>query len=424
MNKVASIAGLRSALVTSAAIAFGLSSPAHATDGYFLHGVGAKAKGAGGVAIALPQESTSIATNPALATEIDHRLDIGVDVFIPDRGAEIEGNAFGLDGQYKGNATNPFVLGDVAYVRPLSDTVTIGLSFYANGGMNTDYSTHPLAAIGGTGAAGVDLKQGFIAPTVGVKLGERHSLGVAAVGMIQSFRGKGFAPFTPFSSDPQNLTDRGTDWSFGAGFKLGYYGKLTDRVALGAFYQSKIKPGKFDKYAGLFADGGSFDVPASWGVGMAVEVSERLTLAADYKRIEYGDTESVGNPIGRLFEGRALGDPDGPGFGWRNISVAKFGAVYEASDKVTLRAGYGRSENPVAPGETLFNIFSPGVVQDHFTAGATVALSDSLEVSAHVLRAPTNRVEGSGSIPQAFGGGNAHLTLAETSAGVSLGIAF
>ena len=68
------------------------ASPAQATDGYFLNGIGAKAKGSAGVAIAQPQDALSIAANPAAATEVGGRLDVGVEFFIPNRGATISGN--------------------------------------------------------------------------------------------------------------------------------------------------------------------------------------------------------------------------------------------------------------------------------------------------------------------------------------------
>lgn len=398
-----------------------LASPATATDGYFLHGVGVKAKGTGGVAIALPQDASAIATNPATATEVEHQLDIGVDVFIPDRSARIEGNQVGLDGEFNGNSTNPFVLGDISYVRPVSDTVSVGIAIYANGGMNTDYRDNPFKNVGGQGAAGVDLKQAFIVPTLAVKVAEDHSVGASAIGLVQGFRTGGVAPFSQFSNDPANFSDKGTDWSFGAGFKVGYYGKFGDALSVGAFYQSKVHATRFDKYSGLFADGGRFNVPESWGVGAALKLAPTVTVAADFKRINYDGIEAVGNSIALLFEGKQLGDKDGPGFGWRSISAYKVGAVWEASPKLTLRAGYGRSENPVPPSETLMNIVAPGVVQDHFTLGATFKLSESTDISAYAMRAPRNEVAGAGSIPALFGGGEASIALAETSLGLSVG---
>ena len=402
-----------------------LAAPsAHATDGYFLNGVGAKAKGAGGVAIAMPQDALAIASNPASATALDHRLDGGIDVFIPRRGAEISGNAAGLDGDYDGNGANPFILPEFGYVRPVSDTVSLGIAIYGNGGMNTDYEQNPFASFGATGAAGVDLKQVFIIPTAAVEVAPGHSLGVSAIGLVQGFRMSGIAPFATASADPANFTNRGTDVAFGGGVRVGYLGSIGNRVKIGATYQSRVWSGKFDKYAGLFAQGGGFDVPASYGAGVSVQASDHLTLGVDYKRIEYSDVQSVGNPLSQLFLGLPLGAADGPGFGWRDVDVVKFGAVYRASDTFTLRAGYARNDNPVPQSETFLNILAPGVVKDHYTLGATLKTSERFELTAYAMHAPRNTVAGSGSIPLSFGGGEADIHLSETSIGLAAGVTF
>jgi long-chain fatty acid transport protein len=410
------------ALASAALFAIGASSAAHATDGYFLNGVGAKAKGMGGAAIAYPQDGMAAVNNPASISGLEARIDFGVEVFIPDRGAEITGNDAGLDGSYSGNGSNPFILPEFAYVRPLSDDLTFALTINGNGGMNTDYETNPFANFGAQGAAGVDLKQVFITPTLAYEFAEGHSLGVSAIGLVQGFRAIGIQPFAVASADPANFTNRGTDAAFGAGFRVGYYGELNEYVSIGAFYQSTIWADEFDKYSGLFADQGGFDVPTSYGAGIAVHPTERLTLAADVKRIEYSGVGSVGNPLSPLFAGVPFGATDGPGFGWEDITVFKIGADYDVSDRLTVRAGYGRSENPVPSSETFLNILAPGVVQDHFTVGATWQANERLEVTGFAMRAPRNDVEGNGSIPMPYGGGEADIYLAETSFGIAFGL--
>ncbi len=399
-----------------------LPGVAHATDGYFLNGAGAKAKGAGGVEIAMPQDALAISVNPAAATELGHRLDIGVEIFVPDRGASISGNGAGLDGTYSGNGANPFVLPEVGYVRPLSDRVAVGITINGNGGMNTHYKDNPFANFGATGPAGVNLRQIMISPVVAVKLAEGHSIGVSPVLVLQSFKLHGAQPFAGFSQDPAHVTDTGTDWTTGGGFRVGYLGSIGQNVRVGAFYQSKVWTGRFKDYAGLFAEGGSFDIPASWGAGVSVRPVAELTLGADYKRIEYSDVQSVGNPLAPLFAGVPFGADNGPGFGWRDIDVWKVGAVYQATDSLTLRAGYGRSDNPVPRSQTMLNILAPGVVRGHYTLGATVKVSQAAEVTAYVMRAPRETVRGSGSIPAPFGGGEADVHLAETAVGFSFGL--
>ncbi|GAA0283243.1 hypothetical protein GCM10009127_25860 [Alteraurantiacibacter aestuarii] len=421
MKNFPNIASARTLLAASAAALVLTSTPALATDGYFLNGIGAKSKGMGGAAIALPQEALAIASNPAAATELDQRLDIGVEVFIPDRGATIRGNGAGLDGNFSGNGANPFLLPEFAYVRPLSDSVSVGLAINANGGMNTVYETNPFGPFGATGNAGVDLKQVFITPTVAVEFAEGQSLGVSPIAMVQGFRVTGIQPFSAASADPANFTNNGTDWSFGAGFRVGYLGQVTKGIRIGAFYQSKIWASKFDNYAGLFSDHGSFDVPSSYGAGIAIQPTERLTLAADVKRIEYSDVTSVGTPLAPLFANVPFGAVGGPGFGWDDVTVFKLGAAYQVSDTLTVRGGYGRSDNPVPSSETFLNILAPGVVQDHFTLGATLDIGSGKELTAYAMRAPRNDVAGAGSIPAPYGGGEAAVYLAETSFGLAFG---
>lgn len=418
---------LRTIALVGGALALSAGT-AHATDGYFLNGIGAKAKGAGGAAIANPQDALAIASNPAAATELGHRLDAGVEIFVPDRGASIGGNDLGggasLDGTYSGNGSNPFILPEIAYVRPLSDRVAVGIAINGNGGMNTAYKTNPFASLGATGTAGVDLKQISITPTVAVRIAPRHSLGVSPIAVIQGFRVSGIQPFAGASADEDRFSNQGTDWAFGAGVRVGYLGHFGERVRIGAFYQSKVWSGRFKKYAGLFADRGDFDVPASWGAGIAVRPVPALTLATDVKRIEYSGVGSVGNPLGRLSPTVPFGAAGGPGFGWRDVTVVKVGAIYDLGPRWTVRAGYGYSDNPVPASETLLNVLAPGVVQHHITAGATWTAPSGLELTGYIMHAPKNTVRGSGSIPDSFGGGEANVRLSETAVGLSAGVKF
>lgn len=418
-------ASCKTLLLAAAGLALVTAPSAQATDGYFLNGLGAKAKGAGGVAIAMPQDAMAIAANPAAATELGHRLDVGFEAFMPRRGADISGNMANLNGSYSGNGTKLFILPEIAYVRPLNETFSIGLAINGNGGMNTNYKRNPFANFGATGPAGVDLAQASITPTLAARVVEGHSVGVSPVIMVQRFRMRGIQPFTAASMDPAHMTNNGRNWSAGAGVRVGYLGRFADnKVSIGAFYQTKTWMGKFGKYSGLFAEGGDFDVPASWGVGLSVKPVENLTLGADFKRIKYSGVRSVGAPIDQLFAGNPFGSQNGPGFGWRDIDVIKFGAVYRASDHLTLRAGYGRSQNPVPRTQTFLNILAPGIVKDHFTAGATIGLSDKVELTSYIMHAPRKRVYGSNSIPMPYGGGEADIHLSETAFGMAAGFKF
>ncbi|MEJ0061586.1 MAG: TonB-dependent receptor [Terricaulis sp.] len=400
---------------------------AHATDGYFAHGIGTKAKGQAGAAIADPQDSLAIAANPASALELGNRWDAGLEVFRPTRSAVISGNGAGANGVYDGDGAATFYIPEIGYVRQLNDRLALGVAVYGNGGLNTDYNSgNPFGAYGATGEAGVNFEQLFISPTLAFRVAEGHSIGIAANIVYQAFSAKGLnaPPFLGSSSDPANFTNRGKDSAFGIGWRVGWLGHFTDRLSVGAFYQSRAETGDFDNYAGLFAESGGFDVPASYGAGVSFQATDNLNIAFDVREIEYSDVASVGNELGQLFLGNPFGADNGPGFGWEDTTTYKLGASYRLNDAWTVRGGYSTGSQPVPEDQTFLNILAPGVVQDQYTAGATWTLGSGLELSAYALYAPEETVEGSGSIPGPFGAGEADITLGETAFAISVGRAF
>ena len=410
---------MRKALLATAVTAALVPAAAFATTGYFSHGYGMKAKSMGGVGIALPQDSLAAATNPAGMALIGNRMDLGLDWFRPDRGAEIVGNPM-LSGTYDGNDASDFLIPEFGFNRMLDPNLALGISVYGNGGMNTEYTTSPFAAIGGSSPAGVDLSQLFIAPTIAWKTGG-HAFGASLNLAYQRFQARGLQPFAMFSSDPANVTDRGYDTSTGWGVRVGWTGQVTPSVTLGATYQTKTQMGKFDKYKGLFAEQGGFDIPENYGVGVAWKAGSGLTLAADVQQINYGDVASVGNPVDCLFTGCQLGADNGAGFGWQNTTVYKIGASYEWSRSLTLRGGYVTLKQPIPASQTLFNIVAPGVVENHVTLGATWQVSNQSELTVGYMHAFENKVNGAGSIPPSMGGGEANLRMSQDSLGIAWG---
>lgn len=405
-----------------------LSTQAFATDGYFSHGYGVKSQGMGGVGIALPQDALAAATNPAGMGLIGDRIDFGVTWFRPIRESEIEGNGapFNANGTYNANESKNFFIPEFGYNKVINDQLSLGVSVYGNGGMNTDYN-RAIPLFGNTNA-GIDMAQLFIAPTVAWKINETHTVGVSVNLAYQRFEAKGLqifdnpgAPFPNSTSSQGNVTNNGHDNAYGAGLHVGWIGKVNDAISLGATYQTKTYMTKFDKYKGLFAEQGNFDVPEQYGVGIAVKANPKLTIAADIQRINYGDVDSVGNSINNLFVGNLLGSNNGAGFGWRDVTAYKLGASYAWNENLTIRAGYNHSTQPIRKSETLFNMLAPGVVQDHLTLGATWVLPNKSELSFAYMHAFEKKVNGSGSIPGNFGGGDANLKMYEDSLGIAYG---
>ncbi|NDU86024.1 MAG: long-chain fatty acid transporter [Ferrovum sp.] len=398
---------------------------AHATNGYFAIGYGEKSVGMGGVGIALPQDALAAAANPAGMVWVGDRTDIGMEWFRPNRDSTITGNGAGANGYYDGNSSQNFFIPDFGYNRMVTNDSSVGVSIFGNGGMNTNYGSNPFQSFSRTGQlgnAGINMAQLFVSPTFSTKLNATNSVGISLNLAYQTFNDNGLQPFAGISSSAGNLTNNGTDSSTGYGLRIGWTGQMSSQLTLGATYQTKTWMGSFNNYSGLFANSGSFDIPANYGVGMAFKATQTTTVAMDVERILYSGVSSVSNPL--YFPPSAsqlLGAGNGTGFGWSDINVIKLGVSHVMNSKLTLRAGFNYNTQPIAANQTFFNILAPGIVQNHATLGATYILPNKAELTVSYMHAFANNVNGSTSIPTGFGGGNANLSMREDELGVSYG---
>ncbi|MBU1664778.1 MAG: outer membrane protein transport protein, partial [Gammaproteobacteria bacterium] len=347
---------MRKTQLLIALAAIGFAGSASATNGYFAHGYGIKAKGMGGAGIAYAQDALAAATNPAGMVLVGDRIDFGAEIFNPNRESTITGTAarspgaFGPTdpGESLSNGTfesgkDVFLVPEFGYNRMIRPDVSVGVSVFGNGGMNSEYNSIPAFNAAGTSSkTGVDLMQLFISPSVAMKINEDHAVGAALNLAYQRFKAYGIANFdgAAYTSSVGNVSDRGYDDAMGVSLRLGWTGTISPAVTLGATYQSKTNMSKFDKYKGLFAQQGDFDIPETYGLGIAIKANPKTTVAVDVSRINYSGVQAVGN-VNRLLVGAgALGSDGGSGFGWKDQTVVKLGVSYDVDNKLTVRAGY------------------------------------------------------------------------------------
>ncbi len=436
------IKGLAAVLLLAVAT---LPATSWATNGYFTIGYGAKAMGIAGTGTALPQDSLAGAINPAGMAFVGHSADLNVRFFNPNRQASLDTTARGATFDVKDESRRDlFVFPTFGYVRPVSSRLSLGITGYANGGMNSTYDRNlydetfavlgafqqgfGAALVGGaspadaqlagataaslvpegtttgapeTSVLGIDLGQVILAPTAAFKITENHSLGASLLIGVQRFSARGLGNFAPLtqSGTLDGLTNNGNDWSYGAGFRLGWTGKLHPMVTVGLAGATKIYMTKFDKYDQLFAEDGDFDIPPNVTAGIALHPHPKLTIAFDWQRIFYEDVASISNTgptlneLNTLFatgdfpESRRLGGNDGLGFGWEDINVLRVGVIFRPTGKLTLRAGYNYNESPIPDDEILFNILAPAVVQHHATFGFSYAPTPSSELNLAYMHA-------------------------------------
>lgn len=410
---------------------------AMATDGYFAHGYGMKAKGMGGAATAMASDAFGGANNPAAMVWAGDRMDIGLDLFSPRRDVSRTGSTgfgTGMDGSVN-SGSNLFAIPEFGYNRMLGSNMSAGITVYGNGGMNTDFNGGQIAAVGtacgtqaqgfnqasqqagpynllcGAGKLGVNFEQLIISPTFSMKVNKDHSFGASLQVLYQKFRAEGLSSFYGYTTPAangvayaagNNLTNRGNDTSWGYGLKFGWMGKVSDTVTLGASYTTKAKMDKFDKYKDLFAGQGYFDVPESINLGIAFKAAPAVTIAADYQRINYSGIKSIANSSRTAGDGlppfggipNSLGCDTCRGFRWTSVNVLKLGVEYQYNQNLLLRAGYNHTDNPIPSSDVTFNIIAPGVVKDHVTLGFTYNVSKNSEVTMAYMHAFKNSVSG------------------------------
>ena len=189
-------------------------------------------------------------------------------------------------------------------------------------------------------------------------------------------------------------------------------------MSVGVRYQPKITMSSFGSYSGLFAGGGSFDIPETYGSGLAFNPTKDITLAADYQNIKYGNIPSIANPISN-FNTAQLGSTNGPGFGWQNINVYKLGANWRINPSWAVRVGYNFNDQPIPSSQTLFNVLAPGVITQQASIGATYYIGKEYEISGFYARGFSPTVTGNYSAAGLTG--TSSLNMHQDSLGLAFG---
>lgn len=346
-----------------------IAGQVQANNGVMLPGYGAKAVGMGGVSIALPQDSAVSANNPAGMARVGNRVDFDVTVLRVPIETEVGPN------RYRDTADIAVPTG--GFSRVINEDFSWGVSMFAQGVL-LNYK-EPVFGIQDTKS---DFQQTVLAPTLTYRVAPGHYLGFSPRLAhqrleIAGLEGLGFA--TP-----------GSDKAYGAGFALGYLGELNDRFSVGLAYSSPIWFQKLDRYRDLIPEG-RMNLPQVIGAGLAYRITPAITLAADYQWINWSGEKTYGN---RLTEGGQFGDSDGPGFGWRDQDIVRFGAAWELDRHWTVRAGASLASELIPKSEATLASLAPLMQREHYMVGATYAFDGGLELTGSYMWAPSATVRG------------------------------
>ena len=400
------------ALALAAALA---PARAGATDGHFLHGVGAVNSALGGAGVASGNSLLgAFFVNPAaLALFRGTQSELAMELFQPDRTVE------SAVGTFRGStrSNSEFVaIPAFGWTTSFRDNrLVVGLGGLGIGGFGVRYAADPTNPIvmprpNGFGQVYSNFSLLKVAPSVAWSATPRLLFGMALNVDWASLAVDPMPIATPAADPgpdgiPFTQDDRafysGTahaDGAFGLGAQVGFLYRASDRIALGASYASPQVFQDFE-FDAVYEDPNlptyntprkisfAMDVPAVYAAGLSVSPTASFNIAADVKYLTYASTNG--------FKEEGF-NPDGSvrGFGWDDIAVFALGAQWRTSDALTLRAGYNYSGNPIPDGQSMFNIPAPAIVQHHATAGAGFRVRDGLQLNVAAYKAFENSISG------------------------------
>lgn len=414
---------VRFCLLTVTFLFSGVSLQAHAALGPYLHGHGVKSSGFGGIGIATGEESTVITANPALIGVIGQRFDLSLDVAQPSAKGSIRGNAAGPDERYETDLHSVLVVPSGGFIVDFDGPWSMGMTI-ALAGLGLDYDNdNPYERFGGGSDAEISLAQSGILTSLAYNLSDDHVVAASLNIVYQTLSVKGVTPFAIASQSPTKVSNTGRDGSMGLGFGLGWYKQFGPDWSFGLAYRSKTWTKRHSEYAGLLPEQGKLELPAHYGVGVAWKPVPWVTLAVDLMRYEYTQETVFANGVEKFNQGIPFGADNGPGFGFRDQNVYKFGAAWQATENLKLRAGYVDASQMVRPQNTFVDFLAAMHTTEHYSAGFTYGFS-KWELSGYVARAPRVEVKGKNSIPAALGGGEADNSNHFYATGISLGRRF
>lgn len=368
-------------IAVAAAMALSATS-AFATNGDHLIGMGAKARGMGGVGIGMSHGAESALANPALISSVKGtEVSFGGTVFMPDV-------ATNMGAGYTTSEADLSVIPEVAIAQNVGNGITWGIGMYGTAGMGTDYRNATGTTSNMNMVTNLQLMQ-FAVPLA--YKADGFSIGVAPVlqygSLDMNYDAAAFAGGTSTPSKTKGVAqDLGMGYNIGASYEMG-------AVTVGASYKSAIDmeyKGQLSAATSQFNTlmggmGASFPVladnleqPAEIGMGASF-TEQGHTIAVDYKQIKWSD---------------AKGYKD---FGWDDQNVFIVGYQY-AQNNWALRAGYNHASNPIkqangaTPQGALLNVLNllgfPAIVEDHYTVGGSYAFSKTTSLDLAYVYVP------------------------------------
>ncbi len=343
---------------------------AHSASGasFALSENGARAQGMAGAYVGQADDASAVWYNPAglVRTPKGGTVSLGGNIFFPRISAD------DVRGVRTNPADSPHANGEAGStpMTPLGyaslrvgDRVAFGLGINTPFGLSVDWEDNAFVRYQSSFA---ELRTLFVTPAVGVRLGDRLSVGVGVSYVYADAELERKIFFGPGLEDGTfQLGGKAFDWAYnlGAQVVLAQDRGQLDRLTLGVTYHSAVVldfnsndssvnftvPAAF---ASTFPDSPAsttIDLPDVWTVGLSAAFRNRVTVNFDIQRFGWATFEGLGieteNPTTQAVVAPVVRD-------YKNTIAIRLGVEHWFNDTWALRAGYAFDQTPI-PDKTL-----------------------------------------------------------------------
>lgn len=403
--------------------------PAYAGNGHFLHGVGAVNSSLGGAGTGLAFETIgALHANPALLTQLtDNNVAISAEVFSDNLSATTSGLGLPTETNHSNGQLGVLPALGWSIHRP-GKNYAFGFGLLAVAGFRTNFPVDNASllnrpqSVGGFGRLATDLAVTKIPlafawqATPSLSLGASLNIyqGALVIQPLPVVVPDCIDPNTPPALQPVGSCYRpnasGQVASYAVAPQAGFYYQLNPVWSVGASYTLKQS---FPEYRwnseranpNITSGPNAFGNPRKIGIvidgppiasfGLGIQPNPKLKIAFDGRWVGYHNTTGIGGN-GGINQNLQLNS-----IGWQDIWIAMAGVQWQATPKLTLRAGLNFNQSPIKPALTLNSGGTPSVFQQHYCLGASAALLPHFDVDLGFYYTPSNSK--TGPILSAFG---------------------
>jgi len=374
---------------------FVLATSAIYAGGYRVSLQGQRALAMGHTGVAVVNSAELGFFNPSGIVYLENRLNVSAGVSGVFSKVVFQNDEFGQTSETDSPVGTPFYLYATYKV---NDWLAVGLSAYTPYGSAVDWEQD---WAGSHLVNNIDLAAIYIQPLVSVKLSEYFSVGGGPIFVTGSvnFNRNLNRTVTDIDGNRSNVTVDAsgvTNWGWSASAMF----SPTENLRVGFNYRSEILleaeagDATFENVPNSpltpFSDtkfDATLPMPAELTVGLSYEFMDKWLFAFDYNQTLW----SVYNSLDIDFA-NATPDSSNPR-NYKDSSNYRFGLQYEATDWITLRAGYYFDESPVQEG--YFAPETPRNDSNNFTAGLSLNISDHFAIDAAFLYSRFKEVDAS-----------------------------